>query len=151
MSLKVESERVVERSILNNMTNPKNGTSTPLSFKTSNLFSTSVTFDVWFVWNFWLPKWRIPISRQIPPGSGGIRFEAVLSFTQEPTTAFLKFTSVYVQLCWMEEKNVFVNIAWTVIYSYFQWVNLHHAKKVFISEDTRLSNIQSGCILLATC
>jgi len=46
MSLKVESERVVERSILNNMTNPKNGTSTPLSFKTSNLFSTSVTFDV---------------------------------------------------------------------------------------------------------
>jgi len=111
------------------MTNPKNGTSTPLSFKTSNLFSTSVTFDVWFVWNFWLPKWRIPISRQIPPGSGGIRFEVVLSFTQEPTTAFLKFTSVYVQLCWMEEKNVFVNIAWTVIYSYFQWVNLHHANK----------------------
>lgn len=28
-----------------------------------------------------------------------------------------------------KKKNVFVNIAWTVIYSYFQWANLHHANK----------------------
>lgn len=39
---------------------------------------------------------------------------------------------IYIGICAIVlngRKNVFVNIAWTVIYSYFQWVNLQHANK----------------------